>query len=189
MALQQIEAGRISLDTPVKRSLPDFDGPDVATLRHLLTHTSEGEVGAEYVYSSSRYARVGDLLQAASGQSFERLLRAGVLEPAGLRFYDSPQLGAHAGLVSTVDEMAKLLQALDAGRVLTRGGPRAAGHTLAFPRRGPVAREPRLVRAGRAGAAGDLELRPGRSRALRRVAPAGAPPAAGRSSSWRTATA
>ncbi len=120
VVLQQIEAGGLSLETPVKRHLPDFDGPEQVTLRHLLSHTSEGEVGREYVYGSSRYARVGDLLRALTGESFERLLRQGVLEPAGLRWYDSPQLGTHAALVSTVDEMAKLLQALDAGRVVGR---------------------------------------------------------------------
>jgi hypothetical protein len=43
-----------------------------------------------------------------------------VLDPIGMRWYDSPGLGAHAALVSTVDEMAKLLQALGAGRVVGR---------------------------------------------------------------------
>jgi CubicO group peptidase (beta-lactamase class C family) len=120
VVLQRIEAGRLSLDTPIQRHLPDFDGPEQVTLRHLLTHTSEGEVGREYVYGSSRYARVGDLLRALTGESFERLLRQGVFDPVGMRWYDSPQLGTHAALVSTVDEMAKLLQALDGGRVVGR---------------------------------------------------------------------
>jgi CubicO group peptidase (beta-lactamase class C family) len=31
VVLQQIEAGRLSLETPVKRHLPDFDGPEPCT--------------------------------------------------------------------------------------------------------------------------------------------------------------
>jgi CubicO group peptidase (beta-lactamase class C family) len=120
LVLKQVEAGALSLDTPVKRHLPDFEGPDVVLLRHLLDHTSEGEVGTEYVYGSSRFGRVADVLRATSGQTFEQLLRSGVTEPAGMRWLDSPHLGAHGGLVSTVDEMAKLLQALDGGRVLSK---------------------------------------------------------------------
>jgi len=58
--------------------LPGFEGPDHVTLRHPFSHTSAREVGREYVYSSSRYARVGDLLQAATGRRFEALLRRGV---------------------------------------------------------------------------------------------------------------
>jgi CubicO group peptidase (beta-lactamase class C family) len=131
VVLQQAAAGALSLDARVEPLLPGFDGPDHVTLRHLLNHTSEGEVGREYVYSSSRYARVGDVLQAVTGQRFEPLLRRGVIEPAGMRWYDSPQLGTHAGLVSTVDEMARLLQALDAGRVLEK----KAQETLVEPSR------------------------------------------------------
>ncbi|HEY6554591.1 MAG TPA: serine hydrolase domain-containing protein [Vicinamibacteria bacterium] len=134
LVLKQVEAGALSLDTPVKRHLPDFEGPDGVLLRHLLDHTSEGEVGTEYVYGSSRFGRVGDLLRAASGQTLEQLLRTGVTEPAGMRWYDSPHLGAHGGLVSTVDEMAKLLQALDGGRVVAK----SLQGRLAEPSRAPT---------------------------------------------------
>ena len=134
LVLKQVETAALSLDTPVKRQLSDFEGPDGVLLRHLLNHTSEGEVGTEYVYGSSRFGRVADLLQAMTGRTFEQLLRTGVTEPAAMRWYDSPHLGAHGGLVSTVDEMAKLLQALDGGRVLAKG----VQGRLAEPSRGPT---------------------------------------------------
>ena len=40
--LQQVEAGRLDLDAPVVRNLPEFalHGKDTITLRHLLTHTA-----------------------------------------------------------------------------------------------------------------------------------------------------
>ncbi|WP_190086077.1 serine hydrolase domain-containing protein [Streptomyces longisporoflavus] len=57
--MQQVEAGRVKLDAPVRRYLPWFrlSGPDVSdriTVRHLLTHTSgiptsaSGEIGDRY---------------------------------------------------------------------------------------------------------------------------------------------
>jgi CubicO group peptidase (beta-lactamase class C family) len=40
--LQQVEAGRIDLDAPVARYVPEFaaNGKDAVTVRHLLTHTA-----------------------------------------------------------------------------------------------------------------------------------------------------
>ena len=42
LVMQEVEAGRLDLDTPVRSYLPDFTGPtaDAVTLRHLLQHTS-----------------------------------------------------------------------------------------------------------------------------------------------------
>src|SRR6185295_7422505 len=39
LVLKQYEKGKLKLDDPVNRYLPDFPYPQI-TLRHLLTHTS-----------------------------------------------------------------------------------------------------------------------------------------------------
>ncbi|MCZ6726999.1 MAG: serine hydrolase, partial [Acidobacteria bacterium] len=40
--MQAIERGELALSDPVVRYLPDFGGPAEITVRHLLSHTSEG---------------------------------------------------------------------------------------------------------------------------------------------------
>lgn len=118
LMLQAVERRELRLADPVRRYLADFTGAPQVTLEHLLTHTSEGFVGAEYVYSSTRYALLARVLESATGQRFEAMLRAHILAPAGMRWYDSPLLGAEAGLVSTVEDLARFAMALDSGRLL-----------------------------------------------------------------------
>jgi CubicO group peptidase (beta-lactamase class C family) len=50
--LHLMERGKLSLDDPVRRWVPDFDGPETVTLRHLLNHTS-GLVDYLAVYRGS----------------------------------------------------------------------------------------------------------------------------------------
>src|SRR6202008_1732470 len=60
------EAGRLRLDDPVRRHLPEFEGrwKDEVTWRHLLTHTS-GLPGGAYVRGEGRSERVRRLLRTA----------------------------------------------------------------------------------------------------------------------------
>ena len=91
------------------------------TVRHLATHSSEGIPGNEYVYGSSRYARLGEILkQALKATTFEEVLRKEILTPARMTWRDSPHLGAHAGFLSTVSDMAMFVQALQENRLLSR---------------------------------------------------------------------
>ncbi len=118
LAIQAAERRSLKLSEPVSRYVPDFSGPPDVTIAQLLSHTSEGIPGEEYVYGSSRYALLARVLEAATGQTFERLLRARIVEPAGMQWHDSPLLGAHGGLVSTVEDLARFAAALDTGRLL-----------------------------------------------------------------------
>jgi CubicO group peptidase (beta-lactamase class C family) len=51
--LQLVERGKLALDDPIGRHLPDYPNPDTAgrvTIRHLLTHTGgTGDIFPEYV--------------------------------------------------------------------------------------------------------------------------------------------
>jgi CubicO group peptidase (beta-lactamase class C family) len=113
LLMRAVENGRISLDDRVGRWLPEFrDRPEI-TVHQLAAHVSEGIPGTEYVYGTQRYARLGEILRQAHGAaSFEAALRREVIEPAGLAWHDSPDLGAHAALVSSVAEVAKFALAL-----------------------------------------------------------------------------
>ncbi len=120
LALKLADAGKVNLDATASTQLPSghpgADVPGSVLIRHLLSHSSEGVPGEEYVYSSSRYALLGPILEQASGRTLEDLLREELLEPAGAAWFDSPFLGAHAGLVSNVDNMGRVLQALLSGK-------------------------------------------------------------------------
>lgn len=118
VALQLVEEGRLDLEAPARRYAPSLKLPDDVLVRHLLTHTSEGNVGAEYVYGSTRYAMLDEVIEAILGESFGAAIRQRVLERARMRVHPSPALGAHAGLVSTTDDMAAYLAALDRGELL-----------------------------------------------------------------------
>lgn len=121
LLMRAVEAGKLSLDDSVSKWLPDFSHRPEITVRHLAAHVSEGVVGTEYVYGTGRYARLGEILAKVWGTpDFETALRREVIDRAGLAWHDSPDLGAHAALVSTVDEVAKFVVALQANRLLTR---------------------------------------------------------------------
>jgi CubicO group peptidase (beta-lactamase class C family) len=121
LLMRAVEAGKLSLDDDVSKWLPDFADRPGIKVRHLAAHVSEGVVGTEYVYGTGRYARLGEILAKVWGTpDFETALRREVIERAGLAWHDSPDLGAHAALVSTVDDVAKFVVALQAHRLLTR---------------------------------------------------------------------
>ncbi len=133
IALQLVEEGRLNLDAPALQYAPELGVPTGVSVRHLLSHTSEGDVGTEYVYSSSRYAMLGTIIEAVTDSSFEAVVRSRVLDRAAMRAYPSPYLGSHAGLVSTVDDMAAYLAALERGTLLSAD----ALERLAVPSRTP----------------------------------------------------
>jgi CubicO group peptidase (beta-lactamase class C family) len=119
--MRAVDRGALSLDDSLLKWLPAFNGDVGVTVRHLASHSSEGIPGHEYVYGTSRYARLGGVLtQALEAASFEEVLRKEILTPARMTWRDSPHLGAHAGLVSTVSDMALFVQALQDNRLLSR---------------------------------------------------------------------
>lgn len=115
MAIMRLASdGRIDVDAPVYRYLPDFRGVhlDSITVRHLLTHsaglvqwqplyyhaTNEHEtydvirqmplqwgVGEARHYSDLGFMLLGYIVEHVSGQSLERLVRDSLYVPLGLR--------------------------------------------------------------------------------------------------------
>lgn len=105
--LRLAEQGTLAVDDPLARWLEarPSEAVEGVTLRHLLNHTSGlpqdpveggdwiadslaaprvGAPGERYAYSNLGYALLGRVLEAASGERFDRLLEDEVLSPAGL---------------------------------------------------------------------------------------------------------
>jgi CubicO group peptidase (beta-lactamase class C family) len=53
-------------------------------VRHLLSHTSEGNPGEQYRYNGNRFAELDKVVQRATGKSFGELLIANILDPLGM---------------------------------------------------------------------------------------------------------
>ena len=118
IVMQLVEADRLDLDAPVVTLLPDSGlGGDVL-VRHLMTHTSEGTLGREYVYSGSRYSLLAGIIERVTGDSYEQVLRRQIIDAAQMTWHDSPDLGSASGLVTTVDDLVAYVQAIDRGELL-----------------------------------------------------------------------
>ena len=114
--MQQVEAGRISLDEPVATYLPAFaqNGKGDITVRHLLTHTGglpawlplysaydtpeerfaavlavkpTAEPGQRYVYSDLSLITLGLVVEEVTGQPLDEVIADGVTRP--LRMTDT----------------------------------------------------------------------------------------------------
>jgi CubicO group peptidase (beta-lactamase class C family) len=100
--MQLVEAGRVGLDDPVSQYGIQLASPGVITVRHLLTHTSEGTPGAQFRYNGDRYGLLETVISVASGSSFGALTVERILGPLGLR-HTAPNPDAAAFAFSGLD--------------------------------------------------------------------------------------
>ncbi|HSF38650.1 MAG TPA: serine hydrolase domain-containing protein [Thermoanaerobaculia bacterium] len=104
LMLQLAEQGRLDLEAPVSRHVT-WQVPADVRVRHVLSHTSEGEPGARFIYSE-RFNWLDNVVESATGGSFPLLLKEGVLQPAGLANTfggtgdDEADAAAHPGLAT-----------------------------------------------------------------------------------------
>ena len=119
LCMQLVERGRLSLNTPAEKYLPEFTQTGV-TLKHLLTHTSglpawlpvylrapscknvisylggvplESQPGKKAVYSCLGYIVLGALLESVTGKSLDTLARERIFAPLGMEWtrFNPPQ--------------------------------------------------------------------------------------------------
>jgi CubicO group peptidase (beta-lactamase class C family) len=113
VAMILVDEGKLDLDRPVQAYLPRFQGPgkESVTVRHLLTHSSgldataplfreiQGRAayveriqamdllypaGSRSLYSDLGVILLGEVIEKAAGQPFEKLVRERVIEPLGM---------------------------------------------------------------------------------------------------------
>jgi CubicO group peptidase (beta-lactamase class C family) len=82
--MQLVEQGLVDLDDPASDYGVDLTSTGTITVRHLLTHTSEGTPGSTYRYNGNRYGHLDRVILSASGRSFGSLLVEKILQPLGL---------------------------------------------------------------------------------------------------------
>jgi CubicO group peptidase (beta-lactamase class C family) len=83
LLLQCVERGTLALDEPIARYTSAIAEPG-ATVRHVLTHTSQGAPGAIYRYDGSRFAALTAVVAACHGRPFRVALASGILDRAAM---------------------------------------------------------------------------------------------------------
>ena len=82
--MQLVQEGKIKLDDPVSKYGITLPSDGVITVRHLFSHTSEGNPGEHYRYNGNRFAELDKVVERASGKSFAELLIANILDPLSM---------------------------------------------------------------------------------------------------------
>jgi len=83
--MQLVQEGKVKLDDPVSKYGILLDSPGVIRVKHLFSHTSEGNPGENYSYNGNRFGELDKVVQKASGKSFGELLIANILDPLDLK--------------------------------------------------------------------------------------------------------
>lgn len=82
--MQLVQDGKIKLDDPVSKYGITLESDGIIRVRHLFSHTSEGNPGEQYRYNGNRFAELDKVVERATGKSFAELLIANILEPLGM---------------------------------------------------------------------------------------------------------
>jgi CubicO group peptidase (beta-lactamase class C family) len=102
LLLQCVERGTLDLDEPIRRYTTAIPEPS-ATVRHVLTHTSQGVPGAVYRYDGGRYAALTDVVAACAGQPYPQVVAHQILDRLAMfgsvpgHEFESPSAAVAAG--------------------------------------------------------------------------------------------
>ncbi len=83
LVFQAVEEGLVSLDQPLNHFLDGAPLNSDITVGHVLSHTSQGEPGRTFLYSS-RFSALTAVIETAFGMAFEEALHQRVLLPLSL---------------------------------------------------------------------------------------------------------
>jgi CubicO group peptidase (beta-lactamase class C family) len=83
--MQLIQEGKVKLDDPVSKYGILLESEGVIRVKHLFSHTSEGNPGENYSYNGNRFGELDKVVRKATGKSFAELLIANVLDRLDLK--------------------------------------------------------------------------------------------------------
>ncbi len=148
LIMRLVEQGKLSLDDSVNKFFPEPVFGDSILVKHLLSHTSQGEVG-EHFYYSYRFGLLTKILEIVSGKPFDLLMEDEIFSGLALKntypLIDSSQLAAldlkiaqpyfwdnehkpgfidfgfstSAGILSNLDDLLIFSRALDTNILIT----------------------------------------------------------------------
>jgi CubicO group peptidase (beta-lactamase class C family) len=83
LLMQLVEQGRVSLDDPLSKYSEDVKR-DTVKVRHVLTHTAEGNPGDKYEYNGNAFDLLTDVVIKGSGKRYRVLLADNIIDPLGM---------------------------------------------------------------------------------------------------------
>ena len=78
------EEGKLSINDPLNNYLTKKSFKDSIQIKHVLSHTSQGEIGTNFYYSY-RFGALTPVIEKASGRSFKDFMTAQIFEPLKLK--------------------------------------------------------------------------------------------------------
>ena len=106
--LQLVDEGLVSLDDPVtKYGIVLANSGGTIRVRHLMSHTSEGVPGADFVYNGNRFSLLDSVIVRAAKQSVAAAIHQRIVVPLGLR-HTAPTPHSAAFAVTGLDREAFL---------------------------------------------------------------------------------
>lgn len=148
LIMQLVEDKKVSLDEPINKYVSHETIPDSIKIKHVLSHTSQGDVGQNFYYSS-RFSWLTAVVEKASQTTFEKVMQERIIKPLGLKntyllrdssqtrnegrkialpyFYEGETkdgfvdygYSAAAGITSTVRDLAIFSKAIDNNSLMT----------------------------------------------------------------------
>ena len=142
LIMKLVEEDKLSMDDPINKYISNQSITDSIKIKHVLSHTSQGNIGDNFYYSS-RFRWLTTVIEKASGRSFETEMNEKIIQPLKLNntylLSDSLQLAkenrkiampyyfegepkdgfieygysASAGITSTVRDLAAFNDAID----------------------------------------------------------------------------
>lgn len=98
LLMKLVEEGKLSLKDPVNQYLSKPVFNDSISIQHILSHTSQGTIGEQFYYSF-RFGALKEVIENASGSSFDSIMQEKIFDPIGLKntflLKDSTQLAQH----------------------------------------------------------------------------------------------
>src|SRR6185295_6332627 len=82
--MKLVQDGKVNLDDPVSKYGVNLESSGIIRVRHLFSHTSEGNPGERYAYNGNRFAELDKVVEKASGKSFADIVTADIIEPLGM---------------------------------------------------------------------------------------------------------
>lgn len=145
LVMKLVEQEKLSLDEPINKFLPEPILGDSILVKHVLSHTSQGNVGEEFYYSS-RFGLLTNVIEQTTGKSFSEVMEKEILVPLKLKntflLKDSTQIkgiakpyifdngiengfidygySASAGIVSNLDDLVIFNEALDGDALISK---------------------------------------------------------------------
>lgn len=145
LVMKLVEEKKLSLDESINKFLPKPVFGDSILVKHILSHTSQGNVGEKFYYSS-RFGLLTNVVEQTTGKSFAEVMEKEILIPLKLKntflLKDSTQIkriakpyildngietgfidygySSSAGIVSNLEDLAVFNNALDNNLIIDK---------------------------------------------------------------------